>query len=98
MGLGVDGAVHLAPSVMVSEINVVWSGHHLEWSLAGNQFQLNATLASQNPVEIELPFEPNRVSSLVLNDVPRTLPENRTLKLDPCQTVSLRCNIQESAT
>jgi hypothetical protein len=98
MRLGVDGAVRLAPSALVSEIDVLWSGHHLTWSLAGNQFQLDATLGSENPVEIELPFEASRVSSLVLNGVPRTLPENRSLKLDPCQTISLRCTLQASAT
>jgi hypothetical protein len=98
MRLGVDGAVRLAPSALVSEMSVVWSGHHLAWSLAGNQFSLDATLPSQNPVEIGLPFEPSSVSSLVLNGVPRTLPEDRILKLDPCQTVSLRCTLQASAT
>jgi len=97
MRLGVGGVVRLAPSALVSDINLVWSGHRLAWSLSGHEFQLDATLASQHPVEIGLPFEPRSVSGLVLNRVPRTLPEERTLRLEPCQTVSLRCTFQASA-
>jgi len=96
MRLGVDGSVRLAPSVLVSEISVVCSGHHLAWSLSGDEFQLEATIASEYPVQIGLPFDPRRVSSLVLNGVSRTLPEDRTLKLEPCRTVLLRCTLQGS--
>jgi hypothetical protein len=94
MRLGIDGTVRLAPSALVPQIEVVWSGHHLAWSLAGNHFQLDANLTTQTPVEVELPFHPSDVAGLTLNGIPRTLPENQRLRLEPCRKVTLQCTLR----
>jgi len=97
MRLGAEGIIRLAPSALLERINVEWCGHRLTWSVAGNDFNLDATLPVPTSVEVALPFPPSQIADLSLNGIPQTLPENRRLRMGGCQVLSLHCTLRDSA-